>query len=308
MFLKYLLSKLSSESGQVEMTPTQESKPEDTQNPSQAQQAEKLEGLIEDIDLSDVPVEQRDTVKKYLFQKVKQYDAGFRSKTEDVSKEKKELEQKRHEVNDLLKLREEIQGNPELEKQITKMINNARAGVPIVENKETTQALKKLDKYIENAPDAETRESLQTMREIIKDEISGVGIKDDEIKALKEEIKSIRNATQMSQAERIDSKLSKLKDRFGKDIVNKYENDIRTAALKYPGQDIDKLFRYVASDDDLRNAYIKEAEKNKKREQELKEEGTSPRSSGIRTPIKVEKDKFGRTNIRDLVSKVLNKK
>lgn len=309
MFIKYSFAKLKSNLGQVDPSPAPKTDPEPAakQDQSQSQQAEKLEGLLADIDLSDVPEEQRADFKKKLAEKVKLYDAGFRSKTEDLSKEKRQIEEEKQKIRELSQLRDEIDGNPELKDQITKMINNARAGIPVTK-KETSQASRQLDKLIEQAADAETRESLTQMRNIIREETSDLRGRDDELDRLRKEIESLRNATHMGQAERVTTKIASLKDRFGKEIVEKYEQDIRTAALKYPTQDVDKLFRYVASDDDLSSAYLKEAEKRKKREQELKEEGSSISTSGVRKPIQVEKDKFGRTNIRGLVEKMISSK
>ena len=304
MFLKMLFPKLFNERGEVAtVTAGSIDKSGGKQTGGQTQQAEKLTGLLADIDLSDVPVEQRDSVKKYVEQKVKQYDTGYRSKTEDVARERKELEQKKVALRELELLRDEIEGNPVLKSKVTKVINDVRAGRVT----DDSAGKKILDNLIANASDADTRESLKQMREIIKDEAHSDDSTKQEIKALKEELAQLRSMTSTSHAEKVDIELSKLSERFGDDLVGKYKDEVRALALKYPSQKVEKLFKITVDDDDLRSAYVKEEQTKKQREQRIKENGSSVELSTVQTPIELKKDKFGRTDIRDLVGKIAAK-
>src|SRR3990167_10644943 len=304
MFYKNLLAKVKCERGEVETDPTKTGKPGAEGSSGQGSEADKLEGLISDIDLSDVPQERREEVKKYLAQKVKLYDAGFRAKTEEFSKEKKEMESRKQSLRELETLRDEIRGNPQLEKKITKMINDFRAGNLEADDPKTKQSIKTLDKLIDQTSDAETKEGLRQMRQIVQEETSDYGVLKDKYSKLEQKLNSLEQLTISGQTERVEVKLELLDKRFGKELVSKYKNDIRAAALKFPDQDIGKLFYHYANEDDIKSALLNEAKEKEKLEHKRKEQGSSAGIFDKKTPVEAKKDKHGRTNIKDLVGQI----
>jgi hypothetical protein len=306
---KYLIAKLRCNRGEVgTVDPAKTDEPgAKKDDSSQGGQADKLEGLISDIDLSDVPENIREDVKKHLAEKVKNYDSGFRAKTEEFSKDKKEFESKKESVRDLMKLRDEIDGNPKLKDKITKTINNFRAGNFDEDNSSTSKGKKMLDKLIDDASDAETKQGLMQMRQIVQEETSTYGELKDNYKALEEKFQKLEQATVSGHTERVEAKISVLEDRFGKDIVDKYRGDIRDTALKFPTQDTVKLFYHLASEDDIKSALLNEAKTEKQREEQRKEQGSGAGLIDSKTPIEPKKDKLGRTNIKDLVGQIRNK-
>lgn len=308
MFLKNLIAKLKCERGEVSIADTVKAgKPAAKDSSGQSSGAEKLEGLISDIDLSDVPQERREEVKKYLVQKVKLYDAGFRAKTEEFSKEKKEIESKKQSLRELENLRDEIKGNPDLERKINKMINDFRAGNFEADDLKTKKSIKTLDKLIDQTSDAETKEGLRQMRQIVQEETSDYGDLKEKYSNLEKKFSSLEQLTLSGQTERVDVKLGLLDKRFGKELVDKYRSDIKAAAVKFPTSDIVKLFYHYANEDDIKSALLNEAKEKEKQEQFRKEQGSSAGIFDRKTPVEAKKDKHGRTNIKDLIGQITSK-
>jgi hypothetical protein len=274
---------------------------------AQASQAEKVEGLISDIDLSDVSENIRADVKKHLAEKVKLYDAGFRGKTEEFSKEKKDFESQKNSLKELTVLRDEIQGNPALEKKITKVINDFRAGNFDTDDKKTDKATKTLDRLINEASDAETKEGLRQMRQIVQEETASYGGLKDSYEQLSKDFAALKTATLSGQAERVEVKLGLLEERFGKETVGKYREEIRAAALKFPGQDIGKLFYHYAGENEIKTALLHEAKTEKELEEKRKADGSSAGFPDVKTPIEPKKDKHGRTDIKNLIGQIVQR-
>lgn len=309
MFIN-LIAKLRCNRGEVSLADSKVTdKPGagDTSSQDQKDQADKLEGLISDIDLSDVPEERRGEVKKYLAQKVKLYDAGFRAKTEEFSKDKKEFETQKQSLREITLLKDEIEGNPALKTKVTKVINDFRAGIVSDDTSKTDKATKTLDRLIDQSADAETKEGLRQMRQIVQEETSGYGDLKENYKKLEDKLQILETATMSGQTERVEVKLGLLEDKFGKEIVDKYKADIKTAAIKFPGQDINKLFYHYANEDDIKTALLHEVENTKKLEDKRKEDGSGSGGEGVPKSYELKKDKHGRTDIKNLVGQIFNK-
>lgn len=307
-FNKTLLAKLKSESGQALATADDtKSAAKETSGQSQAQ---KLEGLLADIDLSDVPAEHLDAVKKHLTDKVKLYDAGFRAKTEDFSRERKEFEVQKKQISELTSLRDEIQGNPKLEAEITKVINQARSGTLGQSQTQVNKDMKKIDQLIASAPDSETRETLRQLKEVVEESSNNSDLQ-KKITDLEEKYALLANATRSGQAERVETAIRDLQEEYGKEFVDKYSSDIRQTALKLNSsvKDIRKLLKHFADDDELEAVILDKAKRKKEQEDKRKTEGSSGSGNdGVVTPLAPRIDKHGRTDVKDLVKQILAKK
>lgn len=312
MFLKFLLAKLKDKSGQAGPASAVVNEPAAKGASGQAQGNAKLEGLLADIDLSDVPEEHREVIKNKLAEKVKFYDAGFRSKSEMLANDKKELESQKRQVENLVQLRDEIQGNPTLEKEITRVINQARAGSLNLSQSSTDKQIKKIDKLLESAPDADTRETLRQLKDIIEESIPGEDsinkIVEKALAPYKDVISNIQKSNQIGQAERVDSVLDKMSDSFGKELVTKHREKIKETALKLNSseRDIKRLLYHFAEDDEIEDAVLNRAKQKKEMEEKRKMEGTSIGSFRSSAPIETKKDKHGRTDIGDLMKRILS--
>ena len=274
---------------------------------SQSNQADKLEGLISDIDLSDVPEERREEVKKYLAEKVKLYDVGFKAKTEEFAKDKKEFETQKQSLRDLALLRDEIEGNPDLKTKVTKLINDFRAGILDSDDSKTGKAKKTIDKLIDSSSDAETKEGLRQMRQIVQEETSGYGDLKENYTKLEQKLQQLEQATMSGQAERVTVKIELLEERFSKEVVGKYKEEIRAAALKFPGQDIGKLFYHYANENDIKSALLHEVENEKQLEDKRKADGSGAGGESVNKSYELKKDKHGRTDIKNLIGQIMNK-
>lgn len=299
-----MADQLVKDTGPIETTPGNKSgsKPD-------SQTKKKLEGLIEDIDFSDVDEHIRNDVIAKVTEKVKHYDSGFRSKTEDLSKERKSLEIQQQELKDLIRLRDEIQNDPDLEEAVTKVINDHRAGIKSTK-KEIDKNLKLLDQILESTDDSSQKEQLRQMREIIKQE-SGSPELLEELKKMKDELASLKTATSASISGRFETEFGKLEDKFG-DLARKFKEDIRTMAYKYPeylaNGKFSRLLYHFADDSEIETALLDHAKKKEKGEIKRKEEGTYPSGEEITvSKVTVPRDRLGRVNWRGLFQEMKDK-
>ena len=274
---------------------TSEEKKSGTEDTSQS--GEKLDGLIQDInldDIKDLPEETQKIIKEKLTQKVKLYDAGFRTRTEDVATQKKELESRATSLRELETLQKEIQGNPDMEKAVTKTINDFRAGR--TDNK-VDKNLKKLDQLIDKAADADQREQLKTMREIIREETSG-GNSSEKIKSLEDKIVQLEKMNLAGLSGAIQGSMKDLEDRFGDEIVTKYKPQIETMLKKYPSylQTPSKVLFSLAEDSEIFEAHEKIKAKQIQAENQRKEAGTFPGGDSKPSKVEIPRLKGGRVD------------
>lgn len=289
----------------------QEDRSGEDKGKGKGQQADKLEALIQDVDFSDVPEGIREQVKKATAEKVHQYDKGFRAKTESLAEKEKALKVTEESLSGLKTIQKELQDDPKLAEVVNKVYYDYKSG-KLVKPKEASSAVKKLDKLIEGTDDADQREQLRDMRDIIKEE-AGEGSQEvsdlkEEIKRLKEEIGSVKDFSLTSRTERVNSQIEELKDRFGKEVVEKYEKDIQFSAIKYPHQTVLKLFYHFADENDIKSALLTEEKQKEKKELERKKQGAFPSFKESSTEkIEPPRDKAGRVNMRNFLSKIIDK-
>lgn len=301
--INHLIAKLRSNKGQAGVGSVIDDKSVATSTES-SQSGEKLEGVVQDIDFSSVREDIRADVIKAVTEKVKLYDTGYRTKSEELATQKKELQSQRDQLRDLEKLQDEIKGSPEMEKAVTKTINDFRAG-KLTTEKKVDKSLNKLDQLIESSEGAEQREQLQSLREIIRQE--GSGVSSDKIKAMEEEIASLKSTQALGFTSRINSTIKEGEEEFGKEFVDKHGSNARVMFQKYPSylDDPFKVWALVASKEDMSNALIASKEKQIKVENQRKEAGAFP--SGTSTPVEVDKPrlKSGAVDMDKYVDKLI---
>ena len=274
----------------------------------QSQQAEKIEGLIADIDLTDVPEDQRPAVKKLLAEKVKSYDSGYRKKTEALAEEKKSIKAQEEELLNLRAIQKKLKDNPELSTAIDKVFDEHRSGKLNKPTNNQQEAEAEIDKMIADTTDPAQREALREtktiMLDLIKRNPQGADNKElkEEVASLKEKIEAIGSVTNRSVADRVDSEISTLEDEFGKDFIAKYREDVKALAIKYPNYNCQTiLFQQAANDAELEKALLTRAEKRKKGELKRKIDASEPGGPSVTDEIKPEKDSAGRVNLRNYV-------
>ena len=300
---KNLIAKLMSNSGQVTIdTPAIKLEP-GAKDSSQSTEP-KLDGLVQDIDFSDVPDHIRSEVIAKVTGKVKDYDIGVKTKFEDLAEERKQLKDRETGLDELSRLRDEIKGNPALEKQVTELINKSRAGLPISEKK-LDNSLSKIEQAIASATEPEQREQLRQLQDIIKEE-SVKGVSSDELASVKQELADLKRSTNAGISSGVDKHVEDLSDRFGKDLVGKYAQDIKAMAFKYPeyltNGKFSRILYNLADDSEIDDAVLKSAQRKKEVELKRKEAGTFPGSTSTPSAIEIPKDKSGRTSFSKLFS------
>ncbi len=302
--LKRLIAKLKCNRGEVGSTDSAGTEKSGATTDS-SQSGEKLEGLIQDLDFTDIPEDKREEIKKLVAQKVKQYDTGFRTKSEDIATQRKELESTRDSLRDLQNLQQEIQGIADFVNGVNKTINDFRAG-RINTEKKVDKSLSKLDQLINEAESADQREQLKTMREIIQQETKGDSSSSDEIKILREEIAGLKKMNNVGLTGAIKSSVKTLRDNYGDEIIEKYAPQINEMLSKYPSyiDNPSKVLFNLADDSEIFDAYDKIKTKRQQVENKRKEDGVFPGGSSTPTAIEKPRTKTGAVDIKKYVSKL----
>ena len=211
-----------------------------------------------------------------------------------LAEEKKTLKAQEERVASVKAIVDEMEKDPGLSKALDKVYSDHKSG-RISKSEAQDRNLKLLDRKIEDADDSTARESLKEIRQIISEE-TNAGSLFEKIDSLEKEVNFLKSNAALSQTDRVESQLGEMRSRFGKDMIEKYEAEIKAASLKYPGQDIEKLFYHYASKDDLRTALLNEHKKKEKDEIDKKKNGSAPGGSSVHTPVDVPRDKGGRVN------------
>lgn len=223
-----------------------------------------------------------------------QKGVDYTKKMQTLAEEKKTLKAQEERVASVKAIVDEMERDPGLSKALNKVYSDHKSG-RISKSEAQDRNLKLLDRKIEDADDSTARESLKEIRQIISEE-TNAGSLFEKIDALEKEVNFLKSNAALSQTDRVENQLGEMRSRFGKDIIEKYEADIKAASLKYPGQDIEKLFYHYASKDDLRTALLNEHKKKEKDEIDKKKNGSTPGGSSVHTPVDVPRDKGGRVN------------
>ena len=198
---------------------------------------------------------------------------------------------------------DKVDTDPKLRDTLSKVLTDYESGKISKSEIVKDRNLKILDKKLEEASDPEVKEGLREIRQII-DQETGVGELKAEIAELKEIIASVRNNTLISISDRVEKQLSDLSKKFGKDVVEKYEANIRTTAARYPNLTVRKLFLNLASEEDEGTALLNEAKQKKEEEVKLKTNGSMTTVDTVHTKIEPVRDKRGRIDWSALTQKM----
>lgn len=227
----------------------------------------------------------------------------YQNKTIEIARERKAIEEERKRIGTWKPIMDKVDTDPKLRDTLSKVLTDYESGKISKSETVKDRNLKILDKKLEEASDPEVKESLREIRQII-DQETGVGELKAEIAELKEIIASVRNNTLISISDRVEKQLSDVSQKFGKDVVGKYESEIRKAASQYPNQSARKLFLYYASDEDATTALLNEAKQKKEEEVKLKTNGSMTTVDTVHTKIEPVRDKRGRIDWSALTQKM----
>jgi hypothetical protein len=82
------------------------------------------------------------------------------------------------------------------------------------------------------------------------------------------EIEKLKNSTFSNNADKVETEINNLEKEFGKELVAKYREDIKSSALKYPNQKVNKLLYHFAEESEIEDAITKRSENKRKNELE----------------------------------------
>jgi len=220
----------------------------------------------------------------------------YTNKTQKLSEEKKALDEQKGKLDNLVKLQEEITGDPKLEKAVTEIINKHRAGVPVTQ-KSVDKASKKLDQLIQESDDPSQRENLKLMREIISEETGTSALK-EQLEKANQEIEFLKKGMLSNVDGRVDEQINKLESRYGKDLIDKYRPTLKAAGKKYTSylneKDFPRLLFQYADQSEMEESLLKSAQEKKKKEIEKKENGSFPGGDSSPKKLEPKRDKAGR--------------
>lgn len=226
----------------------------------------------------------------------------YQIKTTELARQRKELEGEIKRIGNWKPIMDRIDVDPKLRDTLTKVMSDYDSGKSSKSEAVKDRNLKILDKKLEEASDPEVKESLREIRQIIDQE--GVGELKAKLAELEQIIASVRNNTLVNISDRVEKQLSDVSQKFGKEVVAKYESEIRAAAAQYPNQSARKLFLYYASDEDAKTALLNEAKQEKDEEVKRKTNGSMTTVDTVHTKIEPPKDKRGRVDWSALTQKM----
>lgn len=254
------------------------------------------------VDGQDIEITQGELIE--LAQKGKDYT----KKTQELADKEKALKENETRVAGLKTIVDEMEADPKLKETLNKVYSDFKSGkIAKPENKDSN--LKKLDKLIEETSDPAQREQLRDIRQIVKEEAPDNKALEEKVAKLEGELSMIKDAALLGQTDRIETQLTRLKEEYGNDLVDKHKEGIKTLALKFPRQEVENILLHLADKPEVRTALLNQAKKKEKEELERKKRGSS--ASGTETSFtaktELKKDKAGRVTLESLKNRILER-
>lgn len=202
---------------------------------------------VRGIDISDVPEQDRTRITELLEKKGKLLEDGYQPKYQEVAKFKK--------------AQEELVASginvDEAKEVLLRHIDQKRN--PPMTTTEKKESLKTLDKLIDDAP-YEQKSSLEQMRRIILEESDVSGIK-KELVELKKAMSIYYQSALKTRETELNTELSGLSERFGKDFVDRYKDIIVQKGMQYPNLSAQQILRYEVPLEELEQAILTKGKK-----------------------------------------------
>ena len=239
-----------------------------------------------------------------------QQGKDYTKKTQALSEKEKALREQETRVSGMKQIVDEMDADPKLKETLNKVYSDYKSGKISKSDDNKDRNLKLIDKRIEEASDPATREQLKEIREIIREESPNTKQLEDKITKMENELALLKNATIIGQEGRVESQLQKLEERFSKDLVGKYRQDIKAMALKYPQQSVAKLLYHFADETEIETAILSKGKKKEKEDLDKKKRFSSPNKGddSFVATTDLQKDKrTGRVTMESFKNRVLER-
>ena len=217
------------------------------------------------VKISEYPEQERAVAKKVLSDKAKLLESGYQKKFQEVAKFKKAQE-------DLVKMGlsvEEAQGV--LEKHIEQKRN------PVQTTAEKKEAVKTLDKLISEAP-YEQRQPLEQMRQIILEE-TNISKLEKKVEDMERVVNYFRGKDIQLGEQTLNTDLTSLEAKFGKELIERYADDVKSEWRKYPNSKAKDILKYVVPDEEYEQALLSKRTKTKEKLEASASSGSGVTSS-----------------------------
>lgn len=227
------------------------------------------------VDISDIPEQDRPRIKELLSKKMSLVDKGAQEKFREVASEKKRYEN----------LIAELEQHKAATQTATQQ----------------AKASKLLDKLSDQVP-AEQRQSLEQLRQIINEETNVTELQ-KQVKDLTDAINRLQGDTVDTKRSKVESDLSSMDEKYGKELIDKYREDIIKAGVQYKAP-IRQLIHAIVPADELEQAIL---EKSKKGEKKVltpeKKQAISSNPASISKEQKIDTKQSMRDMLREMVGK-----
>lgn len=217
---------------------------------------------VSGVDISTLPEQERTVARKVLAEKGKLIEKGYQPKFAEVAEFKKQREQ-------MLAL-----GVSEQE-AVEVIRNHVLAKTSAKDAKKEVSRV--IDQLKESAPDLETRKGLENLEAIVK-ELTNIDDIRKELDNMKKQVGYFQNNALRTREEVLGSSLASLEKEYGKDVIEKYRDDVIREGLKYTDAEPERLLHAIGDPKELRQAILLNSGKKDVRQQEKTNAITSPTS------------------------------
>ncbi len=241
---------------------------------------------VSGIDISDIPEQDRPRIKELLSKKANLLEQGYQGKFKEVAEFKKAQDE-------LVRA-----GLTTVEARDVLMKHIEQKRNPVTSEKK--DALKTLDKLIEQAP-YEQRGALEQMRTIILEE-TGVSALSEKVNKMEKLLGVYQQSAFDSKQKQIETDLTTLSEKYGKDLIEKYRDVITQRGLQNPNLSTTKIFSFEVPIEEIEQAILSKGKKPLTKE---KKDAISSSGSGITSAS--EKVDVGKETFASILMKGLKK-
>lgn len=241
------------------------------------------------VDISTYPEQERPIARRALSEKGKLLEDGYQKKFQEVASFKKQ--------------REELLSLGISENEAVQVLRDHVTSKTTAKDAKK-EASKVIDQLKESAPDLETRKGLDNLEKIIL-ELTNIGDIQKKLNDLESYVRHSQGREFQSREKSLSASLDTLSGKYGKNVIEKYRDEVIKQGLAYPDADPKRLLHAIADPDDLEQAILSNTIKKDERKQEKINAVSSP-SSGMTSPLQTVDVRS--TTLKGVLSQVFAKK
>lgn len=243
---------------------------------------------VSGIDISTLPEQERTVARKVLAEKAKLLEDGYQAKFKEVAQFKKQ--------------REEILSLGISENEAVEAIRNHVASKTNAKDAKK-EAARVIDKLKESAPDLETRKGLDNLENIIM-ELTNINDIKKQLEELQGYVKYSRGKEFQTREQLLNGALSSLEKEYGKNIIDKYGDELIKQGLAYSDADPERLLHAIVDPKELKQAILANSKKDDRKQEKIN--AVSSPGSGMTSPLQTIDVK--KTPMKGILSQVFAKK